>query len=48
MIVVFNKTDVADPEQVKRWLKDYESYTVNYLTLFNHISSVHIGGFKEE
>jgi len=23
MIVVFNKTDVADPEQVKVWLKDY-------------------------
>jgi len=33
MIVVFNKTDVADPEQVKKWLKDYESFTVNYLTL---------------
>jgi len=27
MIVVFNKTDVADPEQVKKWLKDYESFT---------------------
>ncbi|RYG93477.1 hypothetical protein EON65_58850 [archaeon] len=28
MIVVFNKTDVADPEQVKTWLKDYASFGV--------------------
>jgi len=26
MIVVFNKTDVSDPEAVKNWLSDYESY----------------------
>lgn len=46
MIVVFNKTDVADPEQVKKWLKDYESFTVNYLTL--SMDSIWIGGFEEE
>ena len=28
MIVVFNKTDVSDPEAVKNWLKDFESYQV--------------------
>ena len=28
MIVVFNKTDVADPAQVKTWLQDYAVFAV--------------------
>ena len=28
MIVVFNKTDVASPERIKEWLKDFNSFAV--------------------
>jgi hypothetical protein len=32
MVVVFNKSDVASPEPIKRWLEDYSNLSVRDIT----------------
>ncbi len=47
MIVVFNKSDVSDPEPIKGWLQDFEKFAVIPRIIFG-LFLLKIGQCEEE